>query len=182
MQSRCTCASIPISIDSCPGKGSTHPGHLSIGWSGKVGVVGTRTILYVEDNSVITNTALTVVIGLEVAGLLVEAKSVEEIVICVCSVEQLGNGSINICCWGSCGGGVWVLEDRLGVCGSVVVQVGGTAGRIVLSNAVVTTGRSVCCSASAQPAELGCSSVPWVGENLSGPFSGVVDSPGAIRG
>ena len=157
-----------------------HARLLAIRRSGEVGVVGARAILGVQDDIVGATAASTVVVDLEVTGSFVEAESVEQVVVSVRGVEQLGDGSIYVRRrWSGRGG---VGEDVVvatATTGPVVVEVGGATGRVRLGNGVVAARHGVSGRASAVPAKLRCGSVPWVGESRPAAFAGVVDSPRA---
>jgi hypothetical protein len=122
-----------------------HARLLAIRRSGKVGVVGTRTILGVQNGLVGTTAACTVVVDFEVAGSLVEAKSVKQVVIRVRGVEQLRDGSIYVRRWRAGSGGV--REDVVvatATAGSVVVKIRGATRRVGLRDGVVATSHGVC--------------------------------------
>lgn len=74
----------------------THTAGLAIRGSSKVGVVGARTVLGVQDNKVIALTALTTVVDLEVSGLFVETEHVVQVMADIRGVEELGNRGINV--------------------------------------------------------------------------------------
>lgn len=73
-----------------------HTAVLAIGGSGEVGVVGARAILRVEDDEVVTLATLSVVVRLEVTGLLGESEIVQKVVVCVRSVEELGDRGVGV--------------------------------------------------------------------------------------
>jgi hypothetical protein len=60
-----------------------HARLLAIGRSGEVGVVGSRTVLGVQDDIVGAFATCTVVVDLEVAGSLVETEDMEQVVVSV---------------------------------------------------------------------------------------------------
>jgi hypothetical protein len=142
-----------------------HARLLAIRRSGEVGVVGSRAVLSVQDDIVGALATSTVVVDLEVAGGLVEAEGVEQVVVSVRGVEELGDRCIYVRCGRGGGGGVG--EDVVvttAAAGSVVVEVGSSTRRVGLSNGVVATSHGVRGRASTLPPELGGGSVPRVGE------------------
>jgi hypothetical protein len=159
-----------------------HARHLAIGRSGEVGVVGTRTILGVQDGLISSTAACTIVVDLKVAGGLVEAEGVKQVVVSVRGVEQLGDGGIHVRRWRGSRGGVGKdVVVAAATTRSVVVEVGGATRRVGLCNGVVATSHGVSGRASSVPAELGCCGVPWVGESCPATFTRIVDSPRAGR-
>lgn len=68
-----------------------HATRPAIRWRTEHGVVGAGAVLGVEDHEVIPFSTCTVVVGLEVAGLFVEAEGIEEVMVGVGGVEQLGD-------------------------------------------------------------------------------------------
>jgi hypothetical protein len=52
----------------------THTSRLSISWCNEVGIVGSGAILSIEDDDIISLTACTVVVGLEIARSFIEAE------------------------------------------------------------------------------------------------------------
>ena len=157
-----------------------HARLLALRRGGKVGIVGARTVLGVQDGLIGSTATSTVVVDLKVTGSFVEAESVEQVVVSVRGVEQLGDGGIYVRRRRSGRGGVG--EDVVvatATTGPVVVEVGGATGRVRLGNGVVTARHGVSGRASAVPAKLRCGGVPWVGESRPAAFAGVVDSPRA---
>jgi hypothetical protein len=132
-----------------------HARLLAIGRSGEVGVVGARAILGVQDDIVGATATSTVVVDLEVTGSLVEAEGVEQVVVGVRGVEQLGDGSVYVRRWWSGRGGV--REDVVVAATTarpVVVEVAGATGGVGLGDGVVATSHGVSGRASTVPAEL----------------------------
>ena len=159
-----------------------HARLLAIGRGGEVGVVGARAILGVQDSIISATAACTVVVDLEVTGSLVEAESVEQVVVGVRGVEQLSDRSVHV--RRRRGGGGGVREDVVvarATARPVVVEVGGATGRVRLSDGVVATRHSVSGRASTMPAEFRCGGVPGVSEGRPATFARVVDSPGARK-
>lgn len=171
-----------VTLGSRPGPDvHAHTRLLAIRRSGKVGVVGSRAVLGVQDNIVVATATSAVVVDLEVTSSLVEAESVKQVVVGVCNVEELGDGSVYVGRWRAGGGGVGEhVVVAAATTGPVVVQVGSSTGRVRLSNGIVTTGHSVGRRAGAVPAELGSCGVPRVGKGCPAAFARVVDSPGAV--
>jgi hypothetical protein len=132
-----------------------HARLLAIRRSGEVGVVGARAILGVQDDIVGATATSTVVVDLEVTGSLVEAEGVEQVVVGVRGVEQLGDGSVYVRRWWSGRGGV--REDVVVAATTarpVVVEVAGATGGVGLGDGVVATSHGVSGRASTVPAEL----------------------------
>ena len=158
-----------------------HARLLAIGRSGEVGVVGARAVLGVQDDIVGTTATSTVVVDLEVTSNLVEAEGVEQVVVGVRGVEQLGDGSVYVRRWRGGRGGV---RENVVVAAAtarpVVVEVGSATGRVGLGDGVVATSHGVGGRASTVPAELRCGGVPGVAESRPATFARVVDSPGAV--
>lgn len=73
-----------------------HAAGLAIRRSGKVGVVGARAVLGVQNHIVISATSLAIDIVLEVTGPLVEAQGVKQIMIGIGRVEELDDGCIDV--------------------------------------------------------------------------------------
>ena len=73
-----------------------HAARLSIRRSRELRVVQTRSILGHKNDCIIGDTSSAVVVGLEVTSLLVETKSVKNIVVLVGSVEELSGGGITV--------------------------------------------------------------------------------------
>lgn len=73
-----------------------HAAVLSIGGSGEVGVVSAGAVLGVEDDEVVALAALSVVVDLEIAGRLGEAEVVQQVVVHVGRVEELGDRSVGV--------------------------------------------------------------------------------------
>lgn len=159
-----------------------HARLLAIGRSGEVGVVGARAVLGVQDDIVGTTATSTVVVDLEVTSNLVEAEGVEQVVVGVRGVEQLGDGSVYVRRWRGGRGGV---RENVVVAAAtarpVVVEVGSATGRVGLGDGVVATSHGVGGRASTVPAELRCGGVPGVAESRPATFARVVDSPRARR-
>jgi hypothetical protein len=157
-----------------------HARLLSVRRSGEVGVVGTRAILGVQDGIVSATAASTVVVDLEVTGSLVETEGVEQVVVGVRGVEQLGDGSVYVRRWWGGRGGV--REDVVVAAATarpVVVEVGGATRRVGLGDGVVATSHGVGGRASTVPAELGCGGVPRVGKGRPAALARVIDTPWA---
>ena len=159
-----------------------HARLLAIRRSGEVGVVGARAILGVQDDIVGATAASTVVVDLEVTGSFVEAKGVEEVVVGVRGVEQLGDGSVYVRRGRGGGGGVGEhVVVAATTARSVVVEVGGATGRVGLGDGVVAASHGISGRASTVPAELRCGGVPGVAESRPATLARVVDSPRAGR-
>jgi hypothetical protein len=101
-----------------------HTAGLTVSGCSKVGVVGTASVLSVEDNHVVSLTTLTIVVNLEVASLFSKAKKIEEIVVLVGCVEKLGDGSIAVGGRCSGAGGVVILKFQRRAIRTVVIQIG----------------------------------------------------------
>lgn len=110
---------------------------VTYGRRSEVGVVGSRAVLGVEDGEVTAETALAVVVVLEVTRGLREAEVVEDIVVGVGSVEQLRHGSIAVRRRRRPAGAPVVLEVEIGARGAVVVLPRGAAAGVGLRNGVV---------------------------------------------
>lgn len=79
---------------------ATHAAGLAIRGGSKVGIVGARTVLGVQDNVVITPTTLATVVDLEVSGSLVETEHIVQVMTDIRCIKELGNGGINVAPWG----------------------------------------------------------------------------------
>lgn len=148
-------------------------------WGGrKISIICSAAILGVKDDKVVALTTLTVVVGLEVAGRLVEAEGVQQVVQLVGRVEELGDGGVPV--RDGVGGGdrVGVLEDERGGAGAVVVEVAGAAGRVDLGNGVVATGGGVVAAAVADPRVLRGRDQPRILLDDTATLSRVIDAPG----
>lgn len=157
-----------------------HAGHLAIGGSGEVGVVGARAVLGVKDDIVIAAATCAVVVHLEVASGFVEAEGVEQVVVGVRDVEQLGDRRIHV--RGRSGRGRRVGKDVVVAAAStrpVVVEVAAASTGVGLRDGVVATGDSVRGRSSAVPAKLRGAGVPGVGKGLPAALSRVIQSPRA---
>lgn len=88
-------AAVTVGSRSGPGV-HAHAAGLAIGRSSKVGVVGTRAVLGVQDNEVVATAALVVVVELKVSCLLGETERVEKVVEGVGGVEELSNGGVDV--------------------------------------------------------------------------------------
>jgi hypothetical protein len=158
-----------------------HAAGLAIRGSGEVGVVGARAILSVQEDVVSADTTVAVVVSLEVTGLLVEAELVQQVVVLVGGVEELGNRGVGV---GLVVGGVqvqWVVElEVAGLRASVGQErlVGGVVLPVGLRNTVVTTGCLEPISAVRVPAERAGVGIEWVRLVGARSLSGVVDTPG----
>lgn len=73
-----------------------HAAGLAIRRSGKVGVVGARAVLGVQDDIVISQAALPVSVVLEVTGLFGEAQGVKQIMVDIGSVEELDDRCVDV--------------------------------------------------------------------------------------
>ncbi len=67
-----------------------------LGWRGKVGVVGSTSILHAHQNTVVPRTAFPKVVGLEVERALRPAVLVEDVMYGVDQVERVHASSIDI--------------------------------------------------------------------------------------
>jgi hypothetical protein len=161
-----------------------HACSLAIRWGSKVGVVESAAILCVEENKVITNTTLSVVVDLEVSCLLVEAERVQQVVINVGSVEQLGDRSVRVALEIRLIGGVGVmeLEVRADRSWQIVVFACSLVCPVVLCNAVVAACGGVLLAAITVPTEFTRLSVKRISDDNALAFCWVVDSPGATTG
>lgn len=155
-----------------------HASVLAIRGSGKVGVVGARAVLGVQDDHVVATAALVVVVGLEVTSSLGETESVQQVVVLVGSVEELGDGSVQVGLGLGVGsGGPSVLKLAIRSAGAVVVEVAVATAGVVLGNTVVTASHGVVLLAIAEPGEGRGSLVPGVGNNNLATLRRVVDIP-----
>jgi hypothetical protein len=73
-----------------------HAAGLAIRRSGKVGVVGARAVLGVQDDIIVSTTALAIGVVLEVTGFLVEAQGVKQIMVGIGCVEELDDRCIDV--------------------------------------------------------------------------------------
>lgn len=149
----------------------------AIGGSEEVGIVGSRAVLGEEDDKVVTGTALALVVDLEVTGGLGEAESVQQVVVVVGSVVELGDGGIDVGGRGGQAGGVLVVEVVRGAGGAVVGKVSSAAAGVGLSNAVVATGGGVVGRAVAVPGQRRGREIPGVGDQDAVALGGIVDTP-----
>lgn len=163
-----------------------HTTGLSIGRSGEIGIVGTGTILCVEDDVVVTRAAVALVVDLEVVRRLGEAELVQEIVVGVGSVEELGDRGIVVVLGVLDCGVVIVLKVIGGRLRAVVVDVAGVrvatglSLRVDLCDSVVTPGGVVALVAVVVPSQGRVVEVPGVGEGDTVTLIGVVDTPLAV--
>ena len=157
-----------------------HAAGLAIWGSGEVRVVSARAVLSVQEDEVVANTTGAVVVDLEVTGALIETELVQQVVVLVGGVEQLGNGGIGVC----------LVVGGVQVQGVVELEVTSDRARVVeesvvckvvlpvgLRNTVVTTGCLVPISTVRVPAELGGVGVKGVLLIGTGSLSRVVDTP-----
>ena len=171
-------AAITVGTSSSPVVHS-HAARAAIWWGGKVGIVGTRAILSIDNGEIVAFTTLVAVVDLEVTSSLVEAKGVEKVMVSVGSVEELSNGEVLVGGWGSSSWAPWVAEDEVGALWAVVVDIGATASWVVLGNGVVTTGGWVLGHAIRVPG-VGRGISPWVTDGGWVSLSGIVETPGTI--
>lgn len=155
-----------------------HAAVAAIGGSGKVGVVGARAILGIQDDKVIAQTTLAVVVGLEVAGNLVEAEEVQQVVVLVGSVEQLGDGGITVVRGVGLGQREGVLKGPGCAGWAVVVEVVVASVGVDLGNGVVTACGGVVGGSVAKPGEGRGIDSPRISEGLAVTLRGVVEAPG----
>lgn len=100
-----------------------HAAGFSVGWGGKVGVVGAGAVLGAEDGKVVAHAAEAGVVDLEIVGSLGETERVQKIVVHVDGVKQLGRGGVEVRGWVHDAGVVGIFEFVSRRCGLVVVQV-----------------------------------------------------------
>lgn len=100
-----------------------HAAGLAVGRGGKVGIVGAGAVLGAEDGEVITFAAKTGVVDLEVIGGFGKSEGVQEVVVHVDSVEQLGRGRVIVRGRVHDAGVVGIFKLISRRCGLVVVQV-----------------------------------------------------------
>lgn len=156
----------------------SHAAGAAISRGSKVGVVGAGAVLGVEDDKVITSTALAVVVGLEVTGRLIESESVEQVVILVGGVVELGNGGIPVVLLLGQLSRVLVLELALGAVGAVVIEISAAASGVDLGNTIVAAGGGVVGGTITEPGEGRSLNGPGVLNNSALALSRVVDTPG----
>lgn len=118
-----------------------HAAVLAVGGRGEVGVVGAGAVLGVEDDEVVALAALAVVVGLEVAGRLGEAEVVQQVVVRVGRVEELGDRGVGVRRRGRQRRVPVVLELERRACRAVVAEVVRTAVGVGLRDAVVCWGK-----------------------------------------
>lgn len=159
-----------------------HPCTLTVDGRLEVGVVQAGAVLGVEVNEIVTNASLAVVVGLEVSGLLGEAQLVEQIVVGVCGVEELGDGRIDVALPVALFGAVIVLEVQIAAVGTREVEVVIAVFPVALCDSVVSLNGVVRFGAVTVPAELACYRVKGVFNELALAFSRVVDAPWATGG
>lgn len=104
---------------------------------GKIGIVDSRPILSVENHEILSEAALVVVIDLKVTGGFGEAELVEQIVVLICSVKELGYRGIAVAVGISQIGAVGVDELFIGGIGSRVRDVLLGVVPICLSYAII---------------------------------------------
>lgn len=155
-----------------------HAAVAAVSGSSKVGVVGARAILGVQDDKVIAQTTLAVVVRLEVAGNLVEAEDVQQVVVLVGSVEQLGDGGITVVRGVGLGQREGVLKGPGCAGWAVVVEVVVASVGVDLGNGVVAARGGVVGGSVAEPGEGRGIGSPWVSEGLAVALRGVVEAPG----
>lgn len=156
-----------------------HATRLTIGRSRELRIVQTRSILRHKNNCIVTDTSSVVVVSLEVTSLLIESKSMENIVVLVGSVEELSGGCVAVLSRVCLSEGVLVLEGvRLGV-GAVVVQVCASTGGVSLGDTVVAAGSGVVAGAVTVPSEWREGKVLGVLDYRARSRSGIVNTPGA---
>ena len=157
----------------------SHAAVLAIWGSSEVGVVGARAVLSVADGEVVALTSLAVVVHLEVTGLLSETESVENVVVGVGGVEQLGDSKVLVLIWLHL---LAVLVDKaeLGAVWAVVVLPLLATAWVVLSSNVVTAGDGVVHLAVSVPGEWRASAggVPWILDHGGLALSWIVETPG----
>ena len=79
-------AAITVGTSSSPVVHS-HAARAAIWWGGKVGIVGTRAILSIENDKIIAFTTLAMVVNLEVASFLRKSEHIVQIVYYIGRVE-----------------------------------------------------------------------------------------------
>jgi hypothetical protein len=152
---------------------------LSVRWGSEVGVVGSGAVLGVQDDGVVALATGVVVVGLEVTGGLVEAEGVEEVVVDVGGVEELGDRGVGVLLRVGLGEGEGVLELRAWGVRAVVVEVVVVAIVVGLGDTVVSAGDGVGGLSITLPCELGPVLVSWVGLDSAVTLAWVVGSPWA---
>lgn len=155
-----------------------HAAVAAVSGSGKVGIVGARAVLGVQDDKVIAQATLAIVVRLEVAGNLVETEDVQQVVVLVGSVEQLGDGSITVVCGVGLGQREGVLKGPGCAGWAVVVEVVVASVGVDLGNGVVAARGGVVGGSVAEPGEGGGIDSPRVSEGLAVTLRGVVEAPG----
>ena len=157
-----------------------HPGALTVGRGGEVGVVVAGAVLGVGLDGVVAETAVAEVVLLEVAGDLVKTVLVEDVVDDVVPVEEVGGSGINVLAGllGEVDGEVKVQVEA--TAGAVVVLPGDAAVEVLLGVDVVAAGVSEGVAvALVVPAELGAGGGEvGVSDNLAVAVEGVVHGEG----
>lgn len=133
-----------------------HASRGAVGPGREVCVVEARAVLCVEPDEVVAHAALAVVVGLEVACGRGEAELVEEVVVGVGGVPELGDGCVDVAA--EVGGveAVGVVEVEGWAGGAREAEVFGlrAVGPVVLRDGVVAAGGVVGVGAIAVPGEL----------------------------
>jgi hypothetical protein len=157
-----------------------HHARLSIRRGSEVGIVRARPILRIQNNRIPSLASRTIVVSLEVPRRLVEAERVEEIMVHIRGVEELGDRRVDVLLRVRLGEGVAVLEFRAGSGGAVVVGPAVVAVVVGLRDAVVAFGVGVGGLAVALPGEFRGILVGGVGFDGAAAPGGVVGSPWAV--
>lgn len=145
-----------------PGSGDvphihSHSGHGSVGRSHKVGtgdqrklrvtwvrvnlLVESGPILGVEDDGITTSPTFTKVVGLEVTRELIETESVEQVMVHVAGVEELGDDKVDVLFGGETFRlSILVNKDHAIVDGSVVVHKVRLSFPVFMGDTIVTSG------------------------------------------
>lgn len=138
------------------------------------------TILSVEDHLVVA-TASAGTVGLEIAGSTIETECVEEIMVHVGDVEELGHGSVHVGRRWAQGSRVWeYVVVGAPTTGSVVVEVGTAPGRVRLGDGIVSPRDGVAGRSIAVPPKRRSGGVLRVGNGRSATIGWIVDSEGAM--
>jgi len=157
----------------------SHARTLSIGRSRKVGVVKTGTILRIQIHEVIAYAALTVVVGLEVAGFFSKTQLVKEVMIGVRGIEKLSDRGIDVALPFRIARAVWIPEAEVFAVWAGLVERVILVIPVALGNTIVAPCGGIVLGAVTVPTEFTTHTVEGIGDDDTRTFSGIVKSPGA---
>ena len=157
-----------------------HAAGLSVRRCREICVVGTTTILGVQNDLVISDTTFAVVARLKIPSGLGEAKFVEEIVVPVRGIEELRDRSIDVRFWVGRSKVQGVIEVRRCARRSEVVEIVRATVIVFLRNTIISPASLVCCAGISLPGVWRSGQIPWVRLNDSATFVGILKRPGAM--